>query len=73
MDPYYFLDLKFDDIDEAAENCSEYPNGDWELDVYVVYNSKKYKKISFNNTTKKLLCLSENNEIDVYYLKIVLQ
>jgi len=56
MDPFYFLNLTFDERDEdiIQDYLSEYPDGSWTLEPNFdfEFEGEKFKKIKYNNTTK---------------------
>lgn len=82
MDPWYFLDLESNIIDENNEEIELneisdiYPDGSWTLSVtdeyqgYIKFKDYRYSKIEYNNNTKNINCYY-NSELIVYYnLKI---
>ena len=79
MDPYYFMEnLKIDnnDIDiHLHEMCDSGPFGDWVIyhdGVHIIYENKKYSKITYDNDTKKINFIDLNNKL-VRTLRLVLE
>ena len=78
MDPWYFLDLESNIIDENDEEIELneisviYPDGSWILEIedeyegYIKFKDIRYSKIEYNNDTKIINCYY-NSELIVYY------
>jgi hypothetical protein len=88
MDPYYFLDLDIeyksdeettntnDNIVELNDCLEMYPNGDWKVgsdDYYIIYNNVRFDYIKYDNQTKNVLFIrNDNNNIieDLFHLNL---
>ena len=81
MDPWYCFDIEFnynENIDFAPwEIHTISPDGNWIVDYLdndecnIVYNHKSYKKVMFENNSKKLFLYENENDYDVYVLQLV--
>jgi len=70
MDPYYFLDLTFENFDEGEDlELHDYtnisPDGCWDITMddtagRVIYKGKEYTEIRFDNYTK-IITFYEND------------
>ena len=68
MDPWYFLDLESNIINENDEEIELndisviYPDGSWILEIednhigYIKFKDFRYSKIEYNNDTKIINC-----------------
>ena len=80
MDPYYFMkNLKINNNNKDVELhdiCNCYPFGSWDIisedGVHIIYENKKYSKITYDNDTKKINFIDLNNNL-VKTLKLVLE
>ena len=88
-DPWYFLELYIryneqdedddyeeNDISELCEEGYQVPDGSWVIgssDYKIIYKSKEYDRISFNNHTKELLFSVDDNIVKTLKMTLVVQ